>query len=82
MDEEPIKFRIFRRVDGEFTGPSTRLVHFTGCNDFSHVLYTDHAEFDKQGLAVSTSVQSSSVVGACDGSCSGEHLGNFTYVPR
>jgi hypothetical protein len=82
MDEEPIKFRIFRRQDGEFTGPRQRKVHFTGCNGNRHVSYVDLATFDEDGLATATSVQSHAVVGACDHSCASADLGNFLYVTR
>ena len=83
MNEDPISYRIFRRVDGEFIpGTRQREVTFTGCNDHRHVRYVDHATFDEEGFAVKTSVQSSEVVGACDGSCSAADMGNFTYVSR
>ena len=83
MSEDPIRYRIFRRRDGRFI-PKTRRreITFTGCNGERHVSYVDHATFDKHGLAVATSVQSSLVVGACDHTCSGRDLGTFTYVPR
>lgn len=82
MNDDPIEYQIFRRQDGKsIPGKPEKEVIFVGCNGIRHVSFVERARFDALGIR-STSVQSSQVVGSCDGQCDQSPLGTFTFVER